>query len=65
MGSLCSLLVLLVVAAYAYQKTDVWMQKKDVDVLESTTDDFYDVDYIFDFEQGLNFAFAFSAYGKE
>ena len=50
MGSLCSLLVLVVVSAYAYQKTDVWMQKKDVDILESTVDDFYDMDYIFDFK---------------
>ena len=30
MGALCSLILLLIVGAYAYQKSDVWMQKKDV-----------------------------------
>ena len=50
MGSLCSVVVLLIVTAYAYQKLDVWMQKKDVDILESTADDYFDLDYIFDYE---------------
>ena len=64
MGSLCSLVVLLIVTAYAYQKMDVWMQKKDVDILESTADDYFDLDYIFDYEQGLNIAFGFTEYGS-
>ena len=39
------------------------LQRKDVDILESTADDYFDMDYIFDYEQGLNIAFGFTAYG--
>ena len=64
-GSICSLLLIVVVASYAYQKTDVWLQKKDVDIMTSTQTDFFDEHYVFDYKQGLNFAVSFTAYDLE
>lgn len=33
MGSFCSLFLLLITLAYSYQKAEILMNKKDVDVL--------------------------------
>ena len=41
------------------------MKKKDVDVLSTTTDLFYDDDYVFGYEDGLNIGVAFTAYDSE
>ena len=41
MGTFCSLFLLLITLAYAYQKLDVLLQKKDVDVLSTTKDMFW------------------------
>lgn len=65
MGTLCSLLMFVVVVAYAYQKTGVWLNKKDISIQYSSQDSFYDENYVFDHEQGLNFAIAFTAYDDE
>ena len=65
MGTLCSLFMFLVVIAYAYQKTDVWYTKKDIDIQYSTQDAYFTDDDVFDFKQGLNFAMAFTAYDNE
>ena len=61
-GSFLSFILLVVVGAYAYQKTDVWLQKKDVDVMSSTQKKAHGTDKIFDASMGLNIAMAFSAY---
>ena len=36
MGSICSLILILIVCAYTYIKVDVWYNKKDVDIMSST-----------------------------
>lgn len=64
-GSAFSLILLAIVLAYAYQKVDVWMNKKDIDIMSSLQTDHFDADYVFDYSQGLNFAFAFTAYDSE
>ena len=65
MGSFCSVIMFLIVLAYAYQKTDVWLTKKDISIQYSTYEAFYTSDDVFDNEQGLNFALAFTAYDEE
>ena len=65
MGSVCSFILLIIVSAYAYQKVDVWMNKKDVDIMSSLQKNYFSADYVFDYSQGLNFAFAFTAFDSE
>ena len=62
MGSLCSLLMLLVVGSYAYLKVGVWQNNQDITILRSKQDSYFTPDFIFDQEMGLNFAVAFTAY---
>ena len=57
-----SLLLTLVVFAYAYQKADVLVTKKDVDILSTTNENSFDPDYIFSYNNGFNIAAAFTAY---
>ena len=35
-GAFCSLLMIIIVGLYAYQKSFIWLNKKDVDILSST-----------------------------
>ena len=65
MGSICSLILFLVVGSYAYQKTDVWISKKDVDIMSSIQTNYFTSDYVFDYDKGLNYAVAFTAYDSE
>ena len=47
---------------YAYIKIDVWIEKKDVDIMASKLADYLPYDYIFDHNQGLNLAIAFTSF---
>ena len=40
------------------------MNKKDVDIMSSLQKNYFSADYVFDYSQGLNFAFAFTAYDQ-
>ena len=55
----------VVVIAYAYQKTDVWLKKKDISIQYSTQDAYFTYEDVFDFSQGLNIGLAFTAYDTE
>ena len=61
-GSLITIIVHLVVFMYAYVQLDVWINKKDVDIMATTLNEHLPHDYIFDHEQGLNLAIAFTSY---
>ena len=65
MGAVCSLLLTFLVCIYAYQKMDVFLEKKDVDILSATNDLFYTDEDIFSYKNGLNVAVAFTAYDTE
>ena len=65
MGSVCSIILLLIVSLYTYQKIDVYMNKLDVDIMSSVQREHFSSDYIFDYEQGLNFAIGFTAFDTE
>ena len=61
-GSFCSLFLFAIVLAYTYQKMDVLIGKKDVDVLQTTTFQALTDNDKFDFNNGLNIAVAYTAY---
>ena len=65
MGSLCSIILATVMLAYMYQKMDVLIARKDVDVLSTINDQYYEDDFIFSYENGLNVAVSFTAYDGE
>ena len=60
---LCLTVVLFVcVMAYSVLKIDTLVHVKDVDILSAVNDRFYDPDYIFRAEDGLNFAVGLTAW---
>ena len=62
LGSVCSILMAIVIFTYAYIKIEVFLLKSDVDIMQSTIDSFFEDDYEFSHSQGLNFAIAFTAF---
>ena len=64
-GTFFTLIMYMVVGVYAYLKTDVYVMKKDVDIMASTQAGFFNDSEIFDYERGLNLAIAFTAYDSE
>ena len=64
-GSLFTFLIYIVSSVYFLQKIDVWIAKKDVDIMSSTQAGYFNDSYIFSNDDGLNFAVAFTAYDSE
>ena len=50
MGSLCSLLFLMVVTMYTIHKSEIMLYRRDHNVIESMTDSSFDTSYVFDFD---------------
>ena len=50
---------------YAYQKMDVLIHRKDVDILSTMRYSYYDDNFQFKYENGLNLAIGFSGYNNE
>ena len=65
MGSLFTIVSLIIVIAYTYQKIDVWIEKKDVDIMSSIMFGYIDETQVFDNSQGINLAIAFTAFDNE
>ena len=65
MGTVCSLILIIIVCTYAYIKVDVFLLKKDVDILFSTQKNYFNETYVFDHDKGLNFAVGFTAFDTE
>lgn len=65
MGSTCTILIAIITILYAYQKTDVWLGKKDVDIMSSVIESHFNDSYVFSHANGLNVAVAFTAYDSE
>ena len=64
LGSILSLMILAVTLSYAYQKMDVLIQKKDVDVLSATKELVYSDQDKFTYQNGLNVAVAFTEFNN-
>ena len=65
MGSICTLFLFMLICMYGYQKMDVLVAKKDVDMLSAVLDYYYDEDFTFNYNNGFNIAVAFTAYDDE
>lgn len=58
MGSACSILLFVLLLAYSGHKLNVLIEKSNVDITEAVQYDYFDHQYVFGAEQGLNLAFA-------
>ena len=58
MGSFCSILLLVVLFAYAGYKASILEGKKKVDIVQAVQENYFDDSYVFGAEQGLNLAVA-------
>ena len=61
-GGLGSLVVFITMIFYAYTKADVLYTKRGVDILSAVNDSYFSPDYVFNHDNGLNFAVGFTAY---
>ena len=64
-GSICSVLIAVMTILYALQKLDVIISKKDVDILSTVKEGFFDQDYVFSYKNRLNIAAAFTGYDEK
>lgn len=66
MGSILTMIMCFMILVFSFQKVEVWIMKKGVDIASATEDSAFDDDYQFSLEKdGLNFAIAFTAYDNE
>ena len=65
MGSLCSILLTFLMITYAYQKMDILIARKDVDVLSTINDQHFTDDDIFSAKNGFRVAVAFTTYNND
>ena len=64
-GVIFSVLLTIDVLGYAAQKLEILINKKDVDIMSVLKKDYFSEDQPFQYEQGLEFAEAFTAYDQE
>ena len=65
MGSLCSILLSFLMITYAYQKMDILIARKDVDVLSTINNQHFTDDDIFAAKNGFRVAIAFTTYNND
>ena len=65
LGFLCTLMILIVIALYAYLKAWILLQRKDVKLVQIMHDSHHSAELEFGYENGLNIAAAFSAYDNQ
>ena len=57
MGACCSIVFIVLMLAYASYKISILEGKKSVDIVQATKENYFDDNYVFGAEQGLNIAF--------
>ena len=65
MGSLLSLILVATILTYLYQKVEVMMGRKGVDLQSAFMEKYFTEFDSFGYDQGMNFAVAFTAYNNE
>ena len=65
MGSLCSVILLAITVLYSFQKAEILISKKDVDILSTINDDTYTSEDVFSYKNGFNVAVAFTSFNSE
>ena len=58
MGAFCSILLFIILIAYAGYKISILEGKKSIDILQAVKENHFDDSYVFQAEQGINFAVA-------
>ena len=61
-GAVCSILLFLVIGSYTYQKLDILINKRDIDLITMTASHSLTLDERFDASMGFSFAAAFLSY---
>ena len=61
-GGICSVLLTLMIITYGYLKSDVLINKKDVDILSTVNEYFFSEEEVFNHENGFAFAVALTGY---
>ena len=64
-GLLSTLLTVVIISLYAFQKYDVLVNRKDVNVLSTVNRLFFNDTELFSYENGFNIAVAITAYDSE
>ena len=57
-GAVCSFLLFFIISIYTLQKIDVLLNEKDVNIFSALAESYFDSDYVFGADQGLNIAVA-------
>ena len=65
LGTFCSLILLGITIIYAYQKLNIFLGKKDISIMLSAKDMYFNDQDRFTHKMGVNIAAAFSAYDSE
>ena len=64
MGTLCSIFTFVIISGYAFQKTDILLNRLDTNLIGATIDNNFDSDFVFDYSRGFNFAVALTAFNS-
>ena len=56
LGALCSIATLILLIVYAGYKFSIMEGKKSVDIVQTVTENYFDGQYVFDVDQGLDIA---------
>ena len=62
MGTFATIILLAIMGIFCYSKVLAWYEFKDVDIMSSTMENFFDYEYKFDSTQGLFVAAAITEY---
>ena len=55
-GALCSIMLIIILLGYTAYKVSILEGKKRVDVIQAVQENYFDDEYVFSGEQGLNIA---------
>ena len=64
-GGVFSITLTFVILIFVYLKSDVLLNKKDVDILSTINDNTFSADFVFDNDKKFAFAVGFTAYDNE
>ena len=65
LGSFCSFILICVLCMFAYLKFDVFINKKDVDIMSTINDNYFTPNDKITSANGLNIAVAFTKYDSD
>ena len=64
-GSIFSLVLILVLLSYLYQKVHIFIARQKIDIVQTSKEGYYPEDHVFTWDNGFNIAVALTAYDSE